>query len=1043
MTMTTLLSTMDTLAFFSVGEFSLRLRYLSPQAAIAIYVVLSAAVVIMGWRRLAWLGAGRRAAIVAARLAVLYVVVLLLGGAEATRRSDDLSVMVVRDVSESVRLASESAVGDEAVDSILRASTAGKRLGDNVGVVAFDAVARVESLPRPEYSVASRSVRERRAGTNTAEAIQLAMASFDGRSMKRMVLISDGNDTQGALDDALTAATAAGVPIDVVPVEYNVREDVVMDRVVAPVWRREGEPFHLEVVLRNLGPNPVSGSLSVTHQGLPVDLDAENAGIQSSRAATLKPGANVLRVTVPATTNAGVHRFRAVFTPESGDALPRNNAADAFTFVRGRGRVLYIDNFANGEGSYLLEALRREGIGIDERDHRQPMSFPSDLLSLQEYDAIILGNVPRGPGGISDDQSRALVEYVRETGGGLIVTGGPDGLGAGAWQQTELAGALPVDLEVPARRITPGGALVLAIDHSGSMSAAMPGGATSKMASAQQSALLAINGLMPADLVGVVAFDSAANWAYPLQRKGDHDGAAAAIRKLGSGGGTDIYPALELAITALQKLAPSEAGVKHVLLLTDGRTVPNSFDGLLQRMNNSKITLSTIAIGVDADLQLLAWMAQTTGGTPYVVNDPTQLTQVFVREARTIRRSLIHEPEGGVAVARTPAPAELLAGVDAGELPQVLGLVVTSPRNDPNAHVPLVTAGSHADPILAHWQHGLGRVAVFTPEPTRRWTPDWVASPQFGKVWAQMVRGVSRAPMSGDFETQMVRQGDTTRIVVDALDATGGMNGLTITGTAISPDSSSPPQPVRLEQFAPGRYQAVISTPDAGTYVTALQFAGSDGRRGSILAGLSINESIEHRNVTTDDAQLREIARRTGGRVLPALGTAPSYDLFDRANVAPAIAYLPLNAVLLGTLVGLCLVDVAIRRIQIDRATLALAVAKPLAWVRSFTTTRKIETTESLDALRRVRAEKASQPESATTPPPAPTGPVRTTKFEAKEDVSGDIAKVVGGATDAPLPPPPKKATPQGATPASDTTGSLLEAKRRAQQKIRDAGDGK
>jgi hypothetical protein len=498
-----------------------------------------------------------------------------------------------------------------------------------------------------------------------------------------------------------------------------------------------------------------------------------------------------------------------------------------------------------------------------------------------------------------------------------------------------------------------------------------------------------------------------------------------------------------MATTELTKLRASEAGVKHILLLTDGRSADGPYDDALRRMNEAKITLSTIAIGADADIPLLQRLAQATDGSSYVVNDATSLTQVFVREARTIRRTLISEPEGGVAVARTAAPAEMLAGVDASSLPSLVGLVVTSRRNDPNAHVPLVTAGEHADPVLASWQHGLGKVIVFTSSPTRRWSPEWVGSAAFGKIWAQVVRSVSRPPMSGDIETQMIREGTTTRIVVDALDAQGAINGLTITGFAVPPEAGADPMPLRLTQIAPGRYETKFDTADAGTYVTALQYTRPDGRRGAIVAGTAVSESIEHRAFRTDNATLHTIASRTGGRVLPALGDVSRINLFDRENVAPAIAFLPLNAFLLTLLTALLVTDVAIRRVHIDRKSLAWLASMPGAWVRSFTTTRKVETTQSLDALRRVRTEKSAKPDPAVSlsKPPA-TGPVSTMKFEAKEEVAGDITKVVGGASDKPIPPPPKH-PPKAAPAQGGHTSGLLEAKRRAQQQIRDKEEGR
>ena len=45
----------------------------------------------------------------------------------------------------------------------------------------------------------------------------------------------------------------------------------------------------------------------------------------------------------------------------------------------------------------------------------------------------------------------------------------------------------------------------------------------------------------------------------------------------------------------------------------------------------------------------------------------------------------------------------------------------------------------------------------------------------------------------------------------------------------------------------------------------------------------------------------------------------------------------------------------------------------------------------------------------------------RPTPSSRPRGVEGDISKVVGGATDKPIPPPPKKIEPKGARPAART----------------------
>ena len=122
-----------------------------------------------------------------------------------------------------------------------------------------------------------------------------------------------------------------------------------MDRFISPTSRREKDPFTLDIVMRSTSANPVSGTLTVTRNSAPL----------SSQHVTLKPGPNVQHIAVPALNEAGLQRFHASFEPNgltanadarSADAL---RSADAFTFVKGRGKILYVDAVENGAGEVL------------------------------------------------------------------------------------------------------------------------------------------------------------------------------------------------------------------------------------------------------------------------------------------------------------------------------------------------------------------------------------------------------------------------------------------------------------------------------------------------------------------------------------------------------------------------------------------------------------------------------------------------------------------------------------------------------------------
>ncbi len=1039
----------------------IQLSHFSGWFALVLFVALAIPIVWLGRRSLAGLGAVRKWTSIAVRLLVLLLLVLILGGITWTRQAKDVHVMVLRDISESTNQvrAYPGASLEESVNDFLRTASkngddTGKKPGDRIGVISFADRAFVDSVADTTLRLDARAIRERGSGTDVASAIQLGLATLHKDAMHRLLLIWDGNQTAGDLEAALNAAAAARVPIDVMPLTYDVRNEVLVDRLIAPTWKRENEPFTLEVYLTSTNEGITPGTLTVTHQGLAMDLDSTQPGVQNSRRVQLKKGppANVERIQVPPLADAGVHQFRAVFEADDAgkqagvtvgqpggaprtDTIAANNAATAFTFVRGKGRVLYIDNVGEGRGNILREALVRQGIEMDESRTRVDQ-FPDGAVQLQNYDAVILANVPRGPGGITDEQSRSLASYVHDMGGGLVVIGGPDALGAGGWQGTELEKILPLDMDVPAQRQIPKGALAL-IMHS----CEMPDGNYWGV----QCGIKAVEILNARDEVGVLSWGAGGTvWDYALALKEDGGKVVHALKNMSFGDMPDFDDAMRLALDGgkgSKGLVASDARSKHMIIISDGDPAPPRPD-LIQKANAGKITISTVSVyphdqsaqGLPPTMRAIA---DQTGGRAYgpINGNFSQLPQIFIKEATIVRRSLIQEDrDNGLMVKNSPSASDVLKGIG-DQLPgRVVGMVLSTKKPSPQVDVPLL-AGPQNDPLLAHWQSGLGRSLVFTSDANTVWTPDWVGSSIYDKFWAQAVRLVARPAESADFDVQVTNAGGKGKIVVEAVNKDNQFrSGLTIRGTVVGPDMQ--PREVRLTQTGPGIYETTFDAPDPGNYVVGMSYVGADQQSGVLRSGTVVNTSPELRDLRSNVTILNQITERTGGRVVSPF-SAQSVALFDRSGLIQRNAPMPVWDLILPFLIGLLLLDVAVRRIAWDWASVQKAYAGAINYVRSFTATRKVETTESLDALRRVRTDKSTKTETPPASKPAPSGPVSTAKFEAKEEVSGDITKVVGGASDKPLPPPPKKIEPKGAA-GGDTTSSLLEAKRRAQQKMRD-----
>src|SRR5207249_11770597 len=142
------------------------------------------------------------------------------------------------------------------------------------------------------------------------------------------------------------------------------------------------------------------------------------------------------------------------------------------------------------------------------------------------------------------------------------------------------------------------------------------------------------------------------------------------------------------------------------------------------------------------------------------------------------------------------------------------------------------------------------------------------------KFGGQVVRGVSRPPMSTDFEVQTSNDGGVGRITVEALNKDSAfLNFLNMRATVIGPDLK--PREVRLSQTGPGTYAGTFESKQAGTYVSITNYTGPKGERGTVPSGMSINTSPELRDLHSNESNLQAVARRTKGVVFTPFNLNP------------------------------------------------------------------------------------------------------------------------------------------------------------------------
>ena len=930
-------------------------------------------------------------------LALRTLVVLLLVGAIAqpsfVRRGESLTTVFVLDRSRSI-----PAPLLEGSRDFAQALVAGKREPeDRVGAVTVGREAEILSQPDARSIIADEEHSGDRDGSNLAAGIRQALSILPPDTAKRIVLVSDGNENIGNALAEADVAKANGIPIDVVPIEFESPNEVVFENLKAPPRARPGQTAELRLLLRSQ--RAARGTVFLREGGRAVDLDPDAPG--DGLAVELDAGPRTISVPFPL-EGSGTRRFEAVFEPadESQDAIAENNRATAVTFVDGSGQVLVVDPSGGADSAAFVGALRETTL--------EPLVVKPDALAqggdfLSGFDAVVLSNVPRWT--IDGETDRLLRAYVHDLGGGLLMLGGDQSFGAGGWIDSDTSSVLPVKLDPPATRQMVRGGLVLVVH-----SCEMPQGNYW----AQQVSIAAIEALTRLDLIGIITLVSGPTWAHALQEAGDKTKAIAAARAMHVG---DMFDFEESVTMALKALEDSKAGQRHILIISDGDPAPPT-KTTLQRAVNSKVTITTVMVsghGTQQDYVNMKYTAESTGGRFYEVTNPKALPKIFTKEASVVSRSLLVEGDFSPAVVpSTSGPLRGVAGV-----PQISGYVLTVPREGLSQVQVANSTEEGVDPIYAWWNHGLGRSIAFTSDAGARWTSAWTNWSEYRAFWEQSVRWLLRPAVPSNASVRTRVEGETAIVELEATSAAGGFaTNLEPEGLAIRPDGEV--ASLNVVQVGPGRWRAEFPVTDAGSYLVNFSLGtGEDGRRSTVQAAVNLPYPKEFRTVRDNRALLEQIADKTGGRVL-ALGVPQGIDAFDRAGLPVPESQRRMWDLMAIIAAALFLLDVAVRRIAIDWQGARKEVRDAMA-VRT-------AGDGTVAAWRKAREQRGAR--EAT--PDASAAMRRTLEEGPALDVRRDVRE--GGSAVPPKPMPSAgdrepNANPQG---EEDTTSRLLRAKRRA-----------
>jgi uncharacterized membrane protein len=942
------------------------------------------------------LAKGRRRLSLALRTAMLSFLVLALAGFQLVAPVERLTTVFVVDLSDSIGQA-----GRLASVAFLREAMEERPPGDRAAIVAFGRDALVERLPAELDEVDRIASVPTRSATDVGAALRLAAALFPDDSQKRIVLISDGNDTTGRGQSEAALAAARGIQIETFVVGLGAAEEVIVQRVHSPATARVGEEIQVE------------GTISSTiAQRATVRLFANGSQIGVTQL-DLVPGLNRVEFTTRA-REAGFQTFR-LRVEAPADTFGQNNYGDSHTIVKGPPRVLLVSGSAQA-GANVRAALEAERQDVTEIT---PEQVPTRIEDLAGYDSVVLADVaaPR----LGMQRMSLLQVYVRDLGRGLVMVGGPQSYGAGGYKNTPIEAALPVDMDVRDRDRQPDVALVVVIDKSGSMDAChcntpnrdngVQIGGIPKVDIGKEAILRAVSALTARDEFGVVSFNENAQWVIhtaPLGGVGDVEQQIGGIRPEGQ---TNIFAGLSEAVASLEKTSATR---RHIVLFTDGWSSSGAYDQLLARMEAAGITLSAVGAGGGGANEFLSDLARRGNGRYYAATDPTTIPDIFLKETQQVSgQQIVEETFFPILTSSSP----IMRGLDS--VPQLLGYNGSTPKSAAQT----VLVSTRDDPVLAQWQYGLGRAVAWTSDAAGRWASNWVGWPGFNRFVSQMVSWTFPGEESSGLEAEFVTEGDLTRLRVRSVETDGTPRNFFDTTAGVTAPTFDMLD-VRLDQVAPGVYEAPLGTLTPGAYALRIRQekpgASALGRTVVLVAPTP----AEYRLLGTNEPLLAALRGSTGGRPLETGADAWRHDLGTTTAAIDLWPLLILLALLLWPL------DVAVRRVSLTRGDLSLA----RAWVGQRwqdwrgPSRRPQQVGEMLAAKQRAggrRARSALRPE-----PPEPAAAMNETVAAPPGPAPVRTQSAAGN-------PPAPEGSPEAldTMAAPDTMARLRDAKRRARER--------
>lgn len=866
--------------------------------------------------------------------------------------NDTNEIILLVDVSQSEEQSEQTR--DEFVEDVLHM---GRFDGFRMGVITFgfdqsyavpltddvdDIFLRYMEAPLPQDT----------SGTDIAAALTYASEQFTNPVTGKIVLITDGKETDEEALSVIRSVSARGISVDTAYIasDYSGR-DVSVTGVEYPDYHiNPGEAFELTYTLQSS--EACQAAIGIYDNGTleGVQVVQLAAGVQSFN----------LDYTFD---EEGLHELSFSVSAED-DVLEENNQYVSYYYLEEFNRVLIIedtdvtgnaaqsDNFVAllEEGEYEVEVLDFADSGA---------AVPQEATELCRYDQVILNNVNQYdmPEGFID----ILYSYVYEYGGGMLTVGGNDSQGnVHAYDQSDmyntlLQSMLPVEIE----SYTPPVAVIILIDVSGSMGGDLSDGNSTMLDAAREGAYACLDALSYRDYIGIMTLSDGANVVLPLTSRTQETLIERRISEITTTSGGTVYTdPIRLACQTLGM--QTDVAKRHLIIISDGEVGADQSEEYLAELSNAHdsygLTASFVGIGMaenssDPNYQVAEAICEATGDE--LTDEGVYSRLHCVSTAGDLANAITEDINSEEITSVNDEPFHPIRYADDERIFEGVSFIEHTEEGDDGSEVVeetdemtaelggfyggrvrdedyLIISGEYDVPIYAQWQFGAGNVGSYMSDlGAGGWSDAFLADAGARQLILNIVKNLMPArdiePPEVDVSIQpgnfinrisVYDELEDGQIVRGTLSSTDGSIVVSL-NEVLTAEDRNPAAYITTSLNADNNYsRCTLVIKQLGVYTLTFEVCSADGA--TVYRSYStyhvFSYSAEYADYSEDPrALLMQLASDGGGTVVEDLSNPDS--IFSDFVTAIDITYDPRLPILI-TAIVLFLIDIAVRKFK-------------------------------------------------------------------------------------------------------------------------------